>query len=308
MRLPSDTGSLCFEYLLGSKYIYPYAGVSFEPDSAKAFLDLSGYDMLEVEIEATLSRRIPVVITQDVKGYSTVKEGASFRPLNKEIIYERGQRAYQLPLSAFETPAWWFSNRHVTEHEVGKPDLSRVHSIQLQECDFVPVGIKEKFTVYRLIIYKDLAFWYLSALALLITYYGVWAVLLYFKKSAQVVLPRKELVVGNLADEESQKVVHYIAENYQNPQLSLELLQKDLGLSDGKISAITKNNTGLNFKAYLNRVRLEEAKRLLRETDRPIMDIAYKVGYGNVPHFNRVFKESEHCSPNEYRKTAQGNR
>ena len=43
-------------------------------------------------------------------------------------------------------------------------------------------------------------------------------------------------------------------------------------------------------------------KRLLRETDRQVMDIAYKVGYGNISHFNRVFKEAENCSPNEYRK------
>jgi AraC-like DNA-binding protein len=84
----------------------------------------------------------------------------------------------------------------------------------------------------------------------------------------------------------------------------LETVQKEIGISETKLSAILKENTDMSFKRYLNHIRTEEAKRLLRETDRQVMDIAYKVGYGNISHFNRVFKEAENCSPNEYRKTS----
>ena len=58
----------------------------------------------------------------------------------------------------------------------------------------------------------------------------------------------------------------------------------------------------MTFKQYLNKIRLSEAKRLLKETDRQIADIAYHVGYKNVTHFHRIFKQNEKISPNEYRK------
>jgi len=65
---------------------------------------------------------------------------------------------------------------------------------------------------------------------------------------------------------------------------------------------ILKKVSGLPFKQYLNRLRLEEAKRLLTQTDLQVSDIAYKVGYGNISHFNRVFKDHLGISPNDFRK------
>ena len=56
------------------------------------------------------------------------------------------------------------------------------------------------------------------------------------------------------------------------------------------------------FKQYLNIIRITEAKRLLRETDNQITSCAYNVGYNNIPHFNRTFKQLEGISPKEYRK------
>jgi AraC-like DNA-binding protein len=40
---------------------------------------------------------------------------------------------------------------------------------------------------------------------------------------------------------------------------------------------------------------------MLTATDLPINDIGYNVGYNNIPHFNRVFREIIGCSPKEYR-------
>lgn len=300
--LSSEHNALTYEYSLGDHFIYPYIGVSFDADSGSSYLDLSTYDYVIVEIEAHLSRRIPLVLNQDLEGYSKPDEGATYLPLTKEIVYEKGKRTYELPLSQFETPSWWYSRQKLTETEVGKPNFTRIHNIQFHDCELLPKNVKETFSVYSLVFKKDMAFWYVSIILLVALYYGIWFALRYFSRPSKSILPRKQLDVFNLADEESKKVLLYLAENYSNADLALETVQKDLGMSESKVSSIIKEVSGFNFKRYLNNVRLDEAKRLLLSTDRPIMDIAYKVGYGNISHFNRVFKETEGCSPNEYRK------
>jgi AraC-like DNA-binding protein len=305
-QLPSSPDILTFEYLLGDRYEFPYVGATFEfeSDSVQRISDLSRYDYVEIELDAELSKRIPVVINQDIKGYSNPEIGASYRPLTRELVYEKGKRSYELRLSDFQTPAWWFTNTKLTEKEVGKPDLSRAHSVQLHNCQIVPKNTLERFSIYRIAFRKDMFPFWLLAVSLIVLYYICLFLILRFRKSIKRIFPRKQLEVGNVADEDSLKVLTYISENYSNAELSLELLQKELGLSESKISNVIKEAADMNFKRYLNTLRLEEAKRLLAGTDRQVMDIAYKVGYGNVTHFNRVFKEVEGCSPNEFRKVS----
>jgi AraC-like DNA-binding protein len=298
---------LSFEYQLGGVYLYPYIGISFGADSTRHFFDLKDYTEVEIEVEARLSRRIPIVLYEDIPQYSHPEEGASYRPLYKEIVYEQGKKSYTLPLSEFITPSWWFSNRKLTENMLGKVNFSRIYTVQVHDCEQLPLNKLEKLTLRKIVFHKNLLFWWYSAAIAVLLYYLIWWGLRYFKHSTKYIVPGKELQVGNLADEESQKVLAYVSEHYANPELSLELAQKDLGLSEGKISQIIKSSSDLSFKRYLNALRLTEAKRLLLETDRPVMDIAFRVGYGNISHFNRVFKEAEGRSPNEYRKKPSGN-
>jgi len=302
--LSSENGKLVYEYELGNKFMYPYIGLSFNEDSISDMLDLSEYDYLEIDFEANLSRRIPIVLNQNIEGFSIKNHGETYRPLIQEMEYDKSKRKYVLPLNKFETPSWWFRTKNFTESKVGKADLSRIHYVQFQNCQMLPKNVKETSTIYSLIIYKDIRIWWWLSGSLILLYYVIWMSILYLRKSPLKIFPRKELIVNNVADEESKKVLDFLATNYQNPELSLETLQKEIGISETKISTILKETTDMSFKRYLNYIRTEEAKRLLRGTDRQVMDIAYKVGYGNISHFNRVFKEAENCSPNEYRKNA----
>ena len=59
-----------------------------------------------------------------------------------------------------------------------------------------------------------------------------------------------------------------------------------------------------NFKTYVNRLRINESKRLLAETELNMGEIAFKVGFSNQTHFNRVFKNFENISPSDYRENA----
>lgn len=298
----SPPNVLSYEYYLGDSFIYPYVGVSFLPDSSDHFFDLSDYDEVLIEIEGHFSRLVPVVLNQDIDGYTKENDGLSFRPFTKEIVYENGQRSYTLDLSDFKTPSWWYSKQSLTEHEIGKPDFSRIRTFQFHDCELIPLNKKETFSIYGIRFKKSMTGTYILALFFILSYHLCVYLIKRSRTKGSLLLPRKELTLSNIADDEAKRILEYLAENYPNPELSLETVQRNLGVSESKISSIIKDTSGLTFKRYLNTIRIEESKRILLSTDRPVMDIAYKVGYGNISHFNRVFKETEGCSPNEYRK------
>lgn len=67
-------------------------------------------------------------------------------------------------------------------------------------------------------------------------------------------------------------------------------------------SMLFKRETGEGFAKYLTRVRIEEAKTLLRETSIPIAEICEKVGYSDRKHFTHTFHKATGLNPVEYRK------
>ena len=86
--------------------------------------------------------------------------------------------------------------------------------------------------------------------------------------------------------------------------ISLAELAAELELTPGYISALMKKHTGLRFSEYLTRVRMEQAKRLLTETDARIYEIAAAVGYEDAFYFSRLFKRLTGVSPMDWRNIA----
>lgn len=77
---------------------------------------------------------------------------------------------------------------------------------------------------------------------------------------------------------------------------------RELGLSQRRIVEVFKTAYGMTPKAYMDNLKLKEAKRLLTETDNAVIDIAAAVGFGGLSTFNRFFKEQTGYSPVQYRK------
>ena len=59
--------------------------------------------------------------------------------------------------------------------------------------------------------------------------------------------------------------------------------------------------TGETVVGYLTKVKMDSAKRLLASTDLTVLDIAGRLGYSSLSHFNKLFRESAGMSPREYR-------
>jgi YesN/AraC family two-component response regulator len=115
----------------------------------------------------------------------------------------------------------------------------------------------------------------------------------------------RQLTLEPYKDKEKASVLRYIASAYTDPKLDLESVVEGTGVNRYKINEVLKSELGMTFTSYLNKLRLTEASRLLTEkSNAAVSEIAYSVGYANVPYFNKLFKEEFGCTPKSFRTLA----
>ena len=98
-----------------------------------------------------------------------------------------------------------------------------------------------------------------------------------------------------------QKAKEYIMDNYQDTDLSVEKICRQLHMSPAYFSTMFKKETGQAYTAYLTQVRLDKAVELLNKTDDKTYVIAAKVGYQEQNYFSYVFKKRFGVSPTKFR-------
>lgn len=93
----------------------------------------------------------------------------------------------------------------------------------------------------------------------------------------------------------------YIDEHYMD-ELSVEYVAKKSMLSQSYFSYLFKSITSKTFVEYLNGLRISKALEFLKGSDKSILDICYQVGFNNINHFNRTFRQQMGMSPMAYRR------
>lgn len=100
----------------------------------------------------------------------------------------------------------------------------------------------------------------------------------------------------------SAQVRKYIEENFHDPSLSVNTLGDRFDLSPSYLSKIFKDENEISIPDYISKVRIDNAKELLRNTDKTIQKIAEETGFLSSSVFIRVFKKMEGITPGAYRK------
>ncbi len=100
---------------------------------------------------------------------------------------------------------------------------------------------------------------------------------------------------------EIRKAKEYVAERFTDPDLGLVAAAAHAGLSPAHFSHLFRQETGVAFTRHVQRVRLEEAKRLLRASERSVSEICFACGFNSLPHFIRVFRTHERTTPGRFR-------
>lgn len=93
----------------------------------------------------------------------------------------------------------------------------------------------------------------------------------------------------------------YITVNYSD-EITVDSISSYVNKSKNYFSYLFKKEMGISFTEYLNKYRVEEAKRLMETTVDLNAEIARKVGFRDEKYFSAVFKKLEGCSATEFRK------
>lgn len=100
---------------------------------------------------------------------------------------------------------------------------------------------------------------------------------------------------------EFQQILSYISENY-NQNLDLAWIAKKLNYNPSYVSAMFVTYTGVNYKAYLDSIRISHASKLLLDTNHSVSHISALCGYENIRTFNNVFRRITGMTPSQFRK------
>ncbi|MGI6037878.1 MAG: PocR ligand-binding domain-containing protein [Limnochordia bacterium] len=98
-----------------------------------------------------------------------------------------------------------------------------------------------------------------------------------------------------------QKAVDFLYNNYQR-DVSLEEVAQAVHVSPYYLSHLFREELGVTYITFLTKLRIEEAKSLLLETDLTIQEISYLVGYRDSSYFTKVFKKLEGRTPTQFRR------
>jgi len=97
-------------------------------------------------------------------------------------------------------------------------------------------------------------------------------------------------------------VLDIIQNELTNPDLTLEYIAGKCNVSSSYLSRYFSDQMGTTLITYINALRIEKVKTLLKDTDLTVREILYQVGYYDESNFIRKFKKSEGMTPLQYRK------
>jgi AraC-like DNA-binding protein len=290
--------ALRVSFVLKKGFVRPFVGLSILP-VGKSYIDISGYN--EVKIEA-LGKNLINMNLHIVSHYHSIKSNRLYCSSNFEI--DKAKYDYSILLKNLKIPDWWYDTNNYSPSDTLKPDWKKVSEINFATGLTPDVDIERELSIYSVAFVRNNT-WLLVYMFLILT--GL-ALILYIieylrfvvrENKHEVTIKYKPVEVVDRPDIQ-HSYLDYINEHFQNPELSLEEISSETGISQRKVSEGIAAQFHCNVKTYINKIRITEAQRLLKETDLNISEIAFKTGFSSPSNFNRVFKSITGENPTEF--------
>ena len=122
--------------------------------------------------------------------------------------------------------------------------------------------------------------------------YSVYAEILRLESASYVPLSKRKIL---------ENAVLYIAEHLSDEKLSIPEIASSVNMSESYFRHLFLEIYSVSPVQYINTLRINRAKELIRSTDESFTAIAEQVGFANVYYFSRMFKKKAGCTPSEYR-------
>lgn len=316
-RLEDDKFSLSFEFKLSHQAQYPNAAhemVFDKVQGSSGLVDLSQYDHLSFSAKCAPANIIMFSAHIFEEKLTVPSDPDTYRGPVTFFSCNENWRHVDLDLTRLETPQWWF-DKYKLALSKKEYKLDKVSKLIFGSSFQSPFDVDAKVQLQEIVLTgRDWFYLYLLGGFLLVVWggYGFW----FFHSHTRAVVDAlhekmqrdrplvayQQLSVEPHRDKEKSAILHFMATNYSNADLSLESMAATIGVSRTKINDILKAELGFTFTGYLNKLRLTEAARLLADKeDANIAEIAYSVGYKNVSYFNKLFKEEYNCTPKMFK-------
>lgn len=109
----------------------------------------------------------------------------------------------------------------------------------------------------------------------------------------------------NQKDRLAYRIKKIIEENYNQHYLGLNYISEQVNVSTSYVSKVFKEEYGMGMVEYMNWLRIDHAKRIMKTQDLTVKEIAEKVGFTSDIHFIRIFKKYENTTPGVYQKQSR---
>jgi AraC-like DNA-binding protein len=308
---------LRFGFRLASSPNHPFAAADllFEDRAGKPLhVDLSRYDSVSFQAHCAPANTLMLSFPTFEDRVSRANDLLSYRMPSAYFSCTRRGTPVEIDLSRLETPQWWF--------DMFKLDLSRqaykldrVPKIAFGSTFQSPADTASTVAISELVL-NGRDYRYLAGLgAILALAWGGFAIWFFRRHAAALVTDVREKLQKDLPfvayqqlslephrDKEKATVLRFIATHYADAGLDVDRVVAGTGVNRNKLNEILKAELGFTFSAYLNKLRLTEAARLLSDhAALAVAEVAYSVGYANVSYFNKLFKEEYGCTPKAFR-------
>jgi len=292
-----------FLYTLRSGYAYPFASFGLNKKDS-SLINAKGYK-LKVEISCPEEMRLHLHTLIYLNGI-TDKNLDPLLIRSYSNLARQGKNKYFIDIqNETRIPVWWYSDNEVHEKDVRDNSIENIFGVSFL-CDYSkPRFTKQSYTLTSLqLVYNSKPFVWWAGIFISV-YYIV--LLLYrsfiYNKDNTVFMPIRNVDIDTSNHKEIEKIKLFIGENYMNPELKIIDIAENIGVTQKQLSKLFVKELNISIKEYINTIRIEEAKRLLHNKEIQIAEIAFQIGYNNVQHFNRIFKDKVNKTPKEYRQT-----